>query len=245
MIRKFASINNPEKYAFAYDSEAWTSKAPIDVHFRMYETYGDGACQHSGDWAITTEHFADYLISLTAAMLADSELADALSYRLSSGVSREEIEFCASIVFKAREEGAMYEKKTRYYSVAERKTSSTPTKQYDTRYKRIEPWNDGTAEAIYRMLIPEWADGLTMFAMARSIREWALKAEGQYMQLVGLFLKWTETSDEAREMYHSFDAAREVAESYRLRASAESQVENCRRNVERKRAAVESVEVAA
>jgi hypothetical protein len=49
MLRKFASLKHPMEFGYAYDSEAWTSRAPIDTHFRMFQTYNDGLCQHSGD----------------------------------------------------------------------------------------------------------------------------------------------------------------------------------------------------
>lgn len=68
MLRRFASVMNPATYGYSFDSEAWTANAPVDTNFRMYQTYGDGNVQHSGDWAITVDYLADYLISLAQAM---------------------------------------------------------------------------------------------------------------------------------------------------------------------------------
>ena len=81
MRKLLASQQQPDKYGYLFDTEAFTMSTTVSHHFRMYETYGDGLCQHSGDWPITNEYFADYLASLATAMLADEsgELLQAVS----------------------------------------------------------------------------------------------------------------------------------------------------------------------
>lgn len=44
---RFPSISFPEKYAYTYDRGAWHSRADVDPHFEMFETYGDNITQHS------------------------------------------------------------------------------------------------------------------------------------------------------------------------------------------------------
>jgi hypothetical protein len=177
---------------------------------------------------------ADYLASLTVAMLADEELAGDLLYTLYRGPKLAEIEFAASVVFKAGEGMTAYEKKTRYYSISESKVTSNPTKEYDTRYRKVQSSEDGSPEAVYRMLLPEYARDLERLQWSTAIYNWAMATKVKYMQLPAVFLKWTNENDVARELRDAFESARNVAESYRLRASAESAVEQYRRNVARR-----------
>jgi hypothetical protein len=52
MHKRFASLAHSAEFAYAYDSQAWDSKAPIETHFRQYHNYGDRLVQHSPDWNI-------------------------------------------------------------------------------------------------------------------------------------------------------------------------------------------------
>ena len=246
MLRKFASIKHPTEFGYSFDSEAWTSGAPIDTHFRMFQTFGDGLIQHSGDWAITSEYFADYLTSLAQAMLADEELCERTYYMLMRGPSKEEIAFAASVVFKPDDsltrtygDGSQFlaEKKQRYFSLEEKKITANREKEHDKRYQKLERGHDGSVESVYRILLPDYCKGLGFFQWAWHIREWAMATDGKYMGLVAEFLGWTKDRDEARAMAHAFECVRNVAESYRLRRAAESDIESYKRNVERHAAA--------
>jgi hypothetical protein len=203
----------------------------------MFETYGDGLCQHSGDWPITNEYMADFLAGLATAMLTDEELANTVCYEIAQGPKVEDIEFAASVVFKPREAVAAdswassYEAKDRYYSIAERKISSSPAKQHDKRYARVEQWNNGSPAAIYRMLLPEFAKDLERYAWAHDIRTWVLKQPANsplYMPLPAEFLEWKMQRDGAQDLRRAFSACRAIVESYRLRASAECDLSNFR-----------------
>lgn len=241
MLRKFISIMNPDTMGFSFDTEQWSGNALIHTAFRAYQTYGDGLTQHSSDWPITSEQFADYMVSLAKAMLADGELAEHLHFTIARAPNRKAIEFAASIVFKPadgeEEVSGCYrrEKKTRYYSLEERKVTSADAKQYDKRYQKVESWCDGSPSAIYRMLLPEHADGLERYQWAHAIHQWTCDQDGQYMELPARFIKWAQDNDTAREMRDAFDAAAHVVESVRLRNAAESEIANVKRRLERKR----------
>lgn len=230
MLRRFASIQNPETVAYAFDSENWSSNAPIHTSFRAYQTYGDGICQHSGDWSVTTEQFADFMFSLSAAMLADEELTNHLSFTIARRPAVADIAFAASIKFVAAEGSEMFEKKTRYYSISERKISTSAAKEHDKRYERITASEDGSAAAIFRMLLPDYAGGLERYQYATAIGDWLQSQEnGAYMELPGEFLQWatyekdgSNYRDKAREMRNAFECALHVVEAYRLRSAAES-----------------------
>ena len=247
MLRRFPSIAHTD-HAYAFDSDAWTSQAQVNTNFRMYQTYGDGLTQHSSDWPITIEHMPDYLMSLAQAMLSDAELTERLSYRLARSPRPEDIEFCAGVVFKPQSEGSTYEKKTRYYSVSERKVTSNPEKQHDKRYQQVENSHDGSPNAIYRMLLPEYAHALEAYQFAAAVHKYWLSLPSShpfYMEMPALFLEWTKDRDEARSFRDSFDAALAVVESSRLRSSAENDIENAiRRATARKEAKENAVQVA-
>ena len=244
MLRKFESISHSDTHGYAYDTDGWSSDAQLHTNFRMFQTYGDGLCQHSSDWPVTKEFTADYLLSLAAAMLADVELADYLLYRVSDKPSDDSIAFAASVVFKAIDETHSWEKKTRYFSVSEKKITSSDTKQYDKRYQRVESWCDGKADAIYRMLIPEYSSGLERLQYATAIRDWLMRQENGWMELPARFLKWTESNDTAREIMHALESAQYVVESTRLRHAAESNIASTRRNLESAKAQAAVSEVA-
>lgn len=225
MIRKFASRLTPNEYAYAFDSEAWTSDAEVDPHFRMFSTYGDGICQHSGDWSIHLDHLADYLASLAVAMRDDDELLQRSAFSFLRAPSVEKIEFCAGVIFK--ESDRSWDKR-RYYSVSERKLSSSRSKEHDKRYEEIREWNNGTPEAIYRMLTPDYCRALEWYCIADAIRDWVL-ADGKrgYMQLTAQFLKWFDGDRErAQDMRHAFGACRALAQAYNLRCEADTHLEN-------------------
>lgn len=246
MFRKFASIGNPDTMGYSFDTEQWSGNAPIHTAFRAYQTYGDGLTQHSGDWPITSEQFADYMVSLAQAMLADQELAEHLHFTIARAPNRKAIEFAASIVFKpAGGEGDVSgcyrrEKKARYFSMEERKVTASDAKQYDKRYQKVESWCDGSPYAIYRMLLPEHANGLERYQWAHAIHEWICSTDGLYMELPARFIKWTEDNDTARKMRDAFEAAAHVVESVRLRNAAESEIVNVKQRMERKREQVKA-----
>jgi hypothetical protein len=236
MFRRFASILHADTHGYSFDSGAWSSTAPIDAHFQMYQTYGDRNIQHSGSWPITEEYFTDYLLSITAAMIEDEELANHLRWTLAREPRKDDIEFCAGIVFKPEEGATSYEKANRYYSVSERKVTKNREKEHDKRYQRVTDIHDGSAEAIYRMTIPEYAHGLERYLWANAVHAWAMaQKDGPYMQYPALFLKWTDDMDKAREMQDALEAARGICESYRLRHNAIQQVDRTKKRLEREK----------
>lgn len=233
MLRKFASLAYPKKYGYAYDTEAFDHRAPIDGHFRMFETYGDGVIQHSGDWSITQEFLTDYLGSLAEILVNDEELLQRVNFQLCQRPNVEQIEFAASVIYQQPKDGAY--PKTRYFSLSELKISSSPSKRHDKRYEEIRDVHDGSAESIYRILIPEYAHGFQYYLTASAIREWVLagskKDNRPYMQLPGVFLKWFEDNDGARKLRDTYEACYALAQSYYQKHQALSHLENYKRSL--------------
>jgi hypothetical protein len=230
MFRKFKSSAHEEKYAYTYDSGSYDAHAPVDPHFRMFETCGDGLTQHSPDWSVQIEFLADYLASLAQAMIEDAELAQNLLFTFWRRPSVEQITFAASIRYKAPAEKDWF-KGRRWFSVKELKLSKSQSKEHDRRYEEVREIHDGSPSAIYRMVLPEYASGLEKYLYADAVREWVLaqKDGGMYMPVAAEFLKWTDDRDKARQVRDGFEACKNICESYRLRATAESYVENYRR----------------
>jgi len=242
---KFASIQNAGKFAYVYDSDSenWESRAPVSQCFKMYQTYNDGLTQHSGDWAITNEYVIDYLASLATYIISrqpdtrsedDNGLLQRLTYELLRAPCVASIEFAASVIFKSSGEGSSYEKKTRYYSTSEKKITTTPSKCHDKRYSQVTASEDGSAGAIYRMLLPEYANDLERLTYAEAIREWCL-AGGEkrpYIPLVAEFLEWYKDDpnrrQKAQDLRHALSACQSLARAYQLRCHAETDLSNIR-----------------
>lgn len=247
MKHTFPSLAFPNKYAYAYDSEAYDTRSTLESKFRMFETYGDGLCQHSGDWSVTVEHIADYLASMAQSLLdiRDDErrqrIYQAMFFILNRKPSVKQIEFAASIVFKEsdKEWGSR-----RYYSIKEIKVSKSSAKEHDKRYAEIPSWADGSADAIYRLLVPEYADGIDRYAYLSAIRDWAIASDRGYMQLPAEWLGWFKNDPDYREkslaMRDAWEMCWNVCESFRLKDSALGQLEHYSQTLARKNATPET-----
>ncbi len=254
MRHKFLSLQYPTEYGYAHDSEAWRGNSPVCRHAVMCQTYGDvhangNYTQHSHEWNVQLEYMSDYLASLAKALLVElptlkpddsrESLMTAVQYDIMRRPVVAAIEFCANIVFKntaaTLDCSASYQReaKTRYYSASERKVSASPAKEHDKRYTQVESWNDGSPKAVYRILIPEWADALQKYAYVDAIRTWFLAQEpsrGHYVDSVAEFLEWPEYKDrtKAGDLRHAYDACYALCESWRFRCNAESALSNIR-----------------
>ena len=240
MLKKFESIAG-KRHGYSYDSQAFDIHAPIDCHFRMFDTYGDGLCQHSPDWSVQLDHLADYLASLAQAMLADEELARNCLFTFSRRPSVKQIEFAASVKFVKSAEPRDWLKGRRWFSAKELKVSKAPSKEHDKRYEEVRECHDGSANSIFRILIGEYSSGLEKYLTADAIRDWVLAEDrgGLYMQMPAEFLKWTDDRDKARQLRDAIEACKNITESVRLRSATESCLENYRRSVAPKEPAPE------
>ena len=242
MHKRFTSIGHSAEFAYAYDSQAWDMHAPMESHFRQYHNYGDGLTAHSADWSVQVEFLADYLASLGQAMLTDDELARDLYYMIWRRPDAKHIAWAATVIYKAPKEGEYG--KRRYFSVREMKVSAAPSKEYDKRYQEIRDIHDGSANSIFRILLPESADGLEKYATAEAIRDWLMEHDG-YMELPAEFLKWFDGDRyKARQLRDAYECCRNVTEAYRLRSAAESSIESHERRIAPKEAPAPEPEAA-
>jgi hypothetical protein len=226
---RFASIARPNRLAYLYDDNAWGNSAPISFHMLQYETYGDGLSQHSPEYPILQEVLTDYLASLASAMKDETALVEACLYEICRWPSDAEIEFCASVKYKPAKEGTW--RKPVYFSRQLRKISTSDSKQHDKRYAEVDEWCDGTPEAVYRMLIPEYAVGIQMFTYAYAIREWFLHqpSGSGWMEMPSVFLKWHTENEAARQLKYAYEACYGYAKALRIRHEADQNLDNVRR----------------
>jgi hypothetical protein len=250
----FASLKEPDKYGYAYDSEAgWNSNFCLCRNYQQFETYGHGLIQHSGEWTVQVDFLADYLASAAKFCLeAPTENSENLLQHLRYEIMRRPVEkviaFAASVVFKPKDENTYYEKKTRWFSVEECKISTSDSKRYDKRYQQVrydkryqqvEKCHDGSPDAIYRMLITEHADGLQFYTYADAIRDWCQDGEGNerpyFYGLTAQFLKWFDSKTEpARDLRYAYNAIRSLCEAYQHHSEAETALQNLHWPIEAK-----------
>ncbi len=231
MYRKFLSLGNSKELGYAFDSQAFDMKAPMHDHFRAFHTYGDGAVQHSPDWAVTFEQLSDYLASLAEVMQTDEELLDSAKYALGRRPSTKAIEFAASVIWKAAKDTDKVWR-PKYFSVTEMKISSSSEKRHDKRYQEITDVHDGTPGAIFRVLIPEHSDGIEKYSYASAIRDWVLEGDNRgYMQLPGLFLKWSKDQQDAQKLRDAYEACWNLVQAYQYRHMAIGHLENYKRHL--------------
>ena len=215
---RFASIAYPSKYAYLYDT-GYYSDGPVNEHFRMYETYGDGLTQHSSDWALQPEYIGDYLISLATAMLKDDELAAAARYQFNRD-DKAKIEFAASIIYKADDTHTWREKKDRYFSMEEKRITTSANRQYDKRYEKVTSRQDGTPLAIMNLVCPEYAGTLDKLAIAIAVREYVNAQPSGYMELAARFIGLTKDHESARRIERAYEACEYIVKAYCLRENA-------------------------
>jgi hypothetical protein len=184
------------------------------------------------------EFLADYLASLATYILAHpgedtDKLLSHIGYEIMRRPSDEEIAFAASVVFKPQSDTQMYEKRRRWFSLEEKKISSNDAKRHDKRYVEVEPCHDGSADSIYRILIPQHVDGLQFYIHADAIRNWCQAGKGDerpyFYGHAAQFLKWfDENAQKASELRHAYNACLEVCKAYAARSAAECALANLR-----------------
>jgi hypothetical protein len=241
---KFPSLAYPAKYGYIYDSGSWKTHALVDMHMLMFETYGDGHTQHSPELPIVEQFTADYLNSLAAAMLADPELADTMTWRFPHLPDPARIAFAASVIDNDETGYA----KPRYYSLEFLKVTSAD-KRHDKRWERIERRHDGSGGAIYNMLHQDYARGLENFVLADAIRGWLNKSPKHgygSMAEPTEWLKWHgcwSASDphvatmKSNEIRQAIDVIRSIIEASRNLRNAKAWLDDYRRGLAEQAAA--------
>ena len=238
MQRKFASIANSAKYGYSFDTDSWEYRSNpfLSQKMRMFETYNDGLCQHSHDWAVSEEFAIDYLYSLAVAMQSDEDLCERAGYCFGATVSTDTLKFAASLIFnpeKDKEWG-----KTRYFSMSLGKVTRDQDKRHDDRFKELNEYHTGSPVSILALVTHEYADGLERWQIADAVRTWSAEnLKNGYMEMPAVQLKWFNSDfNVAREFRDAVECCKDAATALRSRNNSAAQVDNYRRSLERKAA---------
>lgn len=174
----FRSLQDPQyAYILTFDWD-WertrNADRPISDRIFMFQTYGDGITQHSNEWCVSCDRFADVCASLATFLQTDpgvtaEEKAEIVGYRIWPELpSDRKLAFFASVRYS--------DKAKRFYTTADGgKVSAAESRQYDKRWREVPSWADGSPQAVYD-LIGQSDDtiryGMERFAHADSVREW-------------------------------------------------------------------------
>ena len=227
MIYRFPSIAQPESIGFAFNTQVSFTNEQTSGYFRAYKTFGDGETQHSGDWSVGTDALADYLTSLTQAMLKDDALALSAVSALTMEPSLAAIQFAASLICKPSDlDGGI---KRRFWSLEQLRVSSSASKQHDKRYVAFAEWMDGSPKAILRILTPDYASPFLSYCYVEAVRNWILD-QSLNMELPGLYIGWFAEHHFARQLHAAYTMGRSAAQAAQYRDAAQVQLDCYRSN---------------
>ncbi len=160
MYTTIPSILNGEKIAYKVHSrfeDLWDSfrsaNRPLDVHIGVFETYGDGTTQHSGEWPANNEQFTDFCLSFAQWLLnASREQYKAMEIhsRDSIGIKKvapDLIDFLGKIQYR--------DDKRQYFSRSERKVTTSEKARHDKRFIEVPSWANGSFRNIVSLYLLE------------------------------------------------------------------------------------------
>ena len=137
-----------------------------------FDTFGDGATQHSPEYSVSRDDCIDYWGSFAYHLRENSECIASLEYNWSNTISRRDVLFCAGLKWK--------EGKTVYYNKGEYKTSKAESKRYDKRWEQVPEWADGSVESIHRLLAKSYWCFTDSFRAIGKIRHMLMEMDGPY-----------------------------------------------------------------
>jgi len=150
MTITFKSIENDQIcYVFEHDSsigQSYWNQPSQFVHScaHQYDTYGDGAVQHSMSYRVPRRQFLDYWGSLAYHLRDNPDDIPNIEKWFHGKGSKDEIIFLSTVKHK--------EGKTKYFSMHFQKVTTAPSKQYDNRWKEVPKNADGSIVSIYNLL---------------------------------------------------------------------------------------------
>jgi len=212
--------------------------AYLGYHVLMYETYGDGMTQHSGEYLVTRSYFDDFCLSFADYICNEyvkSENKETLhGYCVDAqNIGIDVFDFLMSIKHK--------EGKRQWFSIHQKKVTTKSEKQYDTRWKEVPSFADGTIGNAVSLLFyatNNHGDGI----ISRGALEiyWTLK---EFERLTsGCVYDWGVWEEWLNELprHHTgaFLAMREALQSVWNMESALSQIDCTKNNMMNARKAV-------
>ena len=104
--------------------------------------------------------------------------------------------------------------------------------QYDTRYKELTKYQDGSRGSIFALITPDYSDGLRRFQTAEAIREWA-DSQKKHVQVGENFPEWLGGDyRQLSRLRNALRACRYLAEALQARKDAEWSIEHYTHSVQ-------------
>lgn len=211
-----------------YDNkiETWQARGNyLSAQISEYQCYDDGLVRHSPPCLVYGDNIIDCMASL--ALFAwerrtDADLMHLIDSIWPSDIYADRIDFALSVKVNPD--------KRRYYNMNDLKISSSEKLQYDTRWALIPDWATGSFEATCKLLVPQYADGLTKFYHYNQLRNY----KGVYGNIDGCLIGLTvETyGSEVNMLSGAFHALDSLVKAERATRQAERSVSSLRHNIE-------------
>jgi hypothetical protein len=206
--------------------ETWQARnGYLSAQVAEYQCYDDGLVRHSPPCLVYGDNIIDCMSSLALHAWenrTDQNLMHLIDSIWPSDIYADRIDFALSV--KANPD------KRRYYNIGDLKVSSSEKLQYDTRWALIPDWANGNFEATCRLLVPQYADGLSKFYYYNQLRDY----KGVYGNIDGCLIGLTcETyGAEVNVLTGAFRAVDSLVKAERATRYAERSIESLRHNIE-------------
>lgn len=212
---KFLSLLNPNRAYEVSDDWAWDGRgaAPLDLHLKAYDTYGDGLTQHSGYFVPQWADVTDVCASIAHAILADPK-NEAWSLLHLPEPRFGLLAFVRTIVYDPDENA-----KTKYFNPVDLKISTADRYRFDKRWQKVESWMNGSPAACLSLLLNDRpSDWLEKLLYADALRD----AMG-YPCWEDVFKPTAELKGDWHQAFEAYRCALQAAHLLRV---AERQLEN-------------------
>ncbi|MGA2253039.1 MAG: hypothetical protein ABSG53_00120 [Thermoguttaceae bacterium] len=231
----FPSLARPDvAYTAGNDSVDWSayyrdSHNRIDSWCGEYQTHGDGIVQHSPAYCTMKENMADYLASLAAWLLEHPGDVESIATRFSRSYRVPCMRFYGGIKYR--------DDKRQWYNYADKKVTTSASKQHDKRWTEVPEWADGGVTAVFRMVCQDYWSNLERYAFADAISGMAEREEVDFYVSYSFapsvcgFCGQDETKEhcvpvDTAALRYAYRAVRALVEAYTQRLDAQANLRN-------------------
>lgn len=176
---------NSNQHRFTWNRNSFDSPWRFDHSGRgilhacagRFDTYGDGAVQHSVEIPVLVQDALIYMASLAAFLIEnrDPETLDCIENDWPKPyyeIGHRSVSFAMSLKYK--------EGKTQYFNATEQKKSSAEAKQYDKRWEPVPEWANGSFDSVCALCVPKHHDALERYADTTKCAEFFEILSGSY-----------------------------------------------------------------
>lgn len=189
----------------------------------MYETMGDGECQHTPAYRIGAGNFTDFCLSVAQYLLENPD-CDIREYQLGlTGVCQDAYDFLRSVTYK--------EDKRQWYSLQLRKISGKDDKRFDKRWQEVPSWADGSVKSAYDLFRLNWECRKSFLERYATVQAFQELAGGSFYQQDECE-PWIEQL--SGDHQHAFRALKSAMQAKEQRDWATRLIDSAKRNSEPK-----------